>query len=95
MERPRTELARDLGYDALPVLGLARAREQYLTENMMILVDRNSGTRSSNLLVENHAYAIDWSRTTGNIEFSSRGPRGISASRWSKVRSWNAGITSP
>lgn len=47
-----------------------------VTENMMILVDRNTGTWSSNQLVENHAYAIYWSSTTGNIEFSTRGPGG-------------------
>jgi len=47
-----------------------------LTENMMILTDRNTGTWSSNQLVENHSYAIYWSSTSGNIEFSSRGPGG-------------------
>jgi RHS repeat-associated protein len=48
-----------------------------LTENMMILTDRNTGTwNGSNQLVEIHSYAIYLSSSTGNIEFSSRGPGG-------------------
>lgn len=47
-----------------------------ITENMMILADRNTGTWTNNQLNETHSYAIYLSATTGNIEFSSRGPGG-------------------